>query len=187
MGPAPDWPAPAAMKAAWRCCAGIDDEYSSRYSGSTPGRAFGGGSTVELRTAPEPDRMAELGLTDESIDEPGIVGTVGDGTVVAPSVVTVALDPQVLQGVVAARPKIGRYVVVLLCEQPDRWASAINPAAARHQRRGAIRARTGFQSSSRVLLARCSTRPTPAAGTRRQPNRKPDAGRVVNGYQVLVT
>ncbi|HLH27452.1 MAG TPA: hypothetical protein VKW77_00975 [Acidimicrobiales bacterium] len=43
-------------------------------------------------------------------------GTLVDGTVVAPSVVTAAPDPQFVQGVVVTvvgLAKIGRYVVVL--------------------------------------------------------------------------
>jgi hypothetical protein len=102
-GAAPALPGAGGVEGGLALLRWSEDEASSRNSGSTPGRALGGCSTVELRTAPEPDRMAELGETLESIEEPGIVGTLAGGATVAPSVVTVAPDPQLVQGVVIAR------------------------------------------------------------------------------------
>ena len=61
---------------------------------------------------------------------------------------------------------------------------ASRPAADRHQRRGRASAQPDFEASSGILLARHVTRSTAAAEARRQPNRKPDAERVVDGYQV---
>ena len=87
------------------------DEYASYSSGGDPIRALGGCSTVELRTAPEPPLMEVLGVTFESTDGADSDGTVAEGTLVAPSVVTAgALEPQFVHGAVTAAglAKIGR-------------------------------------------------------------------------------
>jgi hypothetical protein len=87
----------------------------SSYGGSGPMLALGGCSGVEVRTDPEPPRMEVLGETLESTAGAESEGTVVDGTVVAPSVVTEELEPQLVHGVVTVvgLAKIGRYVVCL--------------------------------------------------------------------------
>jgi hypothetical protein len=70
-----------------------------------------------LRTAPErPLLEVGLGATFDSTEGAEKDGTLVDGTVVAPSVVTEAPDPQLVHGAVVTvvgLAKIGRYVVDL--------------------------------------------------------------------------
>jgi hypothetical protein len=119
---------------------------TSSYSGSGPICDFGRGSTVELRTplerpGNEPPVDGPVELRGEGLDNGGTVDSVAPA---GSSVVTVARDPQFVQGtVVEPEPaKIGRYDW-RLCEQPTTVEAASTATATNHQLRecGALAAK----------------------------------------------
>jgi hypothetical protein len=156
----------------------FDGTAVSSNAGSPLIRDLGGGSTVELRVAPEPGRAGTFTGED---GESEFTGSASEGTeliepVLGPSDVTVVPDPQFVHGVEAGAgvAKIGRYDWRPRL-QPTAVTAAIIDTATGNARRVRTPIAASFCRAIIILLTRFEGCPTSPVGSQSPTSRKRDA------------